>query len=242
LAAVAPLLVGVAPFGLVFGAAAVDNGFTLLEVAGSSVLVFAGASQIAIVDLLADGATVPIAVLTACVINLRMLMYSASLAPYYADAGLPARLGAAYLLTDQAYVVSVTRYREGMDLRARLAFYFAAGLALWVTWQITTVTGGLTGELLPDRVPLEFAIPLVFLSLLVGTLGPRPSLIAAGVGAVASVAVAAAGIPELAVLLGAAAGIAAAMLASDPPVPAGTTDAPGAPDADEGLGTTEAPS
>jgi predicted branched-subunit amino acid permease len=217
--------VGVAPFGLVFGAAAAENGFTLPEVIGSSVLVFAGASQIAIVDLLADGATVAIAVLTAWVINLRMLMYSASLAPYLADEGFGARLGAAYLLTDQAYVVSVTRYREGLAGRARLAYYLGAGLALWVTWQVTSMAGAVGGELLPSDVPLAFAIPLVFLSLLIGAVRERPALIAAGVGAVASVVVAAAGLPELAVIVGALSGIAAGMLASEPaPAPADAPD------------------
>jgi predicted branched-subunit amino acid permease len=214
--AVAPLLVGVVPFGLLFGAAAVDAGFTVGEVVASSTIVFAGASQIAIVDLLGDGATVLVAVATALMINLRMLVYSASLAPYFVNLGRGERLGAAYLLTDQAYAVAIARYRDGLDGRDRLAYYLGAGLTLWIVWQITTVGGALTGDLIPDDLPLEFAIPLVFLSILIPVLADRPAWIAAVVGATASVATAAAGLPEVAVIVGSVTGIAAGMLAGGP--------------------------
>ena len=78
---------------------------------GLSTIVFAGASQLAAADVLADGGAALVAVIAACTINLRMLLYSASLAP----APDPrARCGAgccmAYLLTDQAYAVSITRW------------------------------------------------------------------------------------------------------------------------------------
>jgi predicted branched-subunit amino acid permease len=213
---VAPLLIGVIPFGLLFGAAAVDAGFTVAEVVGSSVIVFAGASQIAIVELLGDGATVLVAVATALMINLRMLVYSASLAPYFADHGRGERLGAAYLLTDQAYAVSVARYREGLAPRQRLAYYLGAGLTLWIVWQIATIGGALTGDLIPDDVPLEFAIPLVFLSLLIPVLSDRPAWVAAAVGAAASVVTAAAGLPEVAVIVGSVSGIAVGTFAGGP--------------------------
>jgi predicted branched-subunit amino acid permease len=81
-AAVAPMLVGVVPFGLVAGASPVDQGLGGAAAIGFSMIVFAGASQLAAIDVLGDGGSALVAVLAALTINLRMLLYSASLAPY----------------------------------------------------------------------------------------------------------------------------------------------------------------
>ena len=116
---VAPLMLGVVPFGLVAGIAAVEAGLDLPLAVAMSVFVFAGASQLAALELLGGDAPLTVVVLTAAVINLRMLMYSASIAPYFR--GLPGRwrAGLAYLLTDQAYVLAVARYRSDVTVDRR---------------------------------------------------------------------------------------------------------------------------
>ena len=208
------LIVGVIPFGLVFGAAAADGGLSLLETQAFSVGIFAGASQIAALELLIDDSAVWLAVVTAWVINLRMLMYSASLAPYFSHLPRGERMGGAYLLTDQAYAVSIVRFEEGWPVDRRLRFYLGAGLALWTTWQVTTLLGALLGNVLPDDVPLDFAIPLVFLALLIPTLQSVPTVLAAVTAGVVATVAAQVGAGDTSILAGALCGIAAGTLAA----------------------------
>jgi predicted branched-subunit amino acid permease len=208
-AAVAPMLLGVIPFGLVAGTAPVAGGLGADAAVGFSTVVFAGASQLAAIDILAGGGSALVAVAAACTINLRMLLYSASLAPHLATEPLPRRLAAAYLLTDQAYAVSITRWAGGSEPEGRLPYFFGAGLLLWAVWQACTMVGALVGAAVPEDVPLDFAVPLVFLVLLVPTLTSRPAVVAAAAGGAAAVAAAEAGAGPLAIIVGAAAGIAA---------------------------------
>ncbi len=91
-------------------------------------------------------------------------------------------MAVAYLLTDQAYAVCIARWDESVDPRRRLPFFFGAGLLLWVVWQLCTIAGVLIGPAVPEDVPLDFAVPLVFLVLLIPVLTNRPSLVAAAVG------------------------------------------------------------
>lgn len=186
-AAVAPLLLGVFPFGLIAGVAAVEAGFGLAEAVGFSVVVFAGAAQLAAIDLLGAGALAWVAVLTALVINLRMAMYSASLASFVAGQPPRRRVLAAYLLTDQAYAVSVSRFRSQPQAAGRLRFFLGAAVSLWVTWQLATVGGVALGDAVPETVPLGFAVPLAFVSLLVPGITDRPALAAAGSAGVVAV-------------------------------------------------------
>jgi len=207
------MLVGIIPFGLIAGATPVTNGLGGAAAIGLSSIVFAGASQLAAVDVLAHGGSVLVAVLAACTINLRMLLYSASIAPYLADEPVPRRLGAAYLLTDQAYAVSITRWSTDTDRERRLPYFLGAGLLLWSAWQVSTVVGVLVGSAVPADVPLDFAVPLVFLVLLVPTLTSRPALVAAAVGGAAAVVAAEAGAGPLYIIVGALSGIAAGAFA-----------------------------
>lgn len=210
---VAPMLVGIVPFGLVAGAAPIAAGLDISHAVGMSLLLFAGASQLAMADVLATDGGVVVAVVTALTINLRMLLYSASLAPTLASERLGRRLQASYLLVDQAYALSVIRWDGSDDRRQRLPYYFAIGLLLWTSWQLTTVIGALVGNSVPDDVPLDFAIPLVFLVLLVPVLRRWPSLVAAAVGGTTAVAAAELGAARLAILIGGVAGIVAGALA-----------------------------
>ncbi|MCU1487735.1 MAG: AzlC family protein [Actinomycetia bacterium] len=211
--AVAPMLVGVVPFGLVAGASPVAKGLSGWAAVGFSTIVFAGASQLAAIDVLADGGSAVVAVLAACTINLRMLLYSASLAPHLAHERLGRRLVAAYLLTDQAYAVSIDQCSKGQAPERRLPYYFGAGLTLWASWQAATLVGVAVGGSLPDDLPLGFAIPLCFLVLLVPTFASPPAIVAALAGGAAAVVTAEVGGGDLSILVGAVTGIAAGAIA-----------------------------
>lgn len=218
------MLVGIIPFGLVAGATPVTTDLGGGTSIGLSTIVFAGASQLAAADALADGSSALVAVIAACTINLRLLLYSASLAPHLAAAPLRRRLLVGYLLTDQAYAVSITRWTAEADDEARggpaasgldrkLPFYFGAAVLLWANWQVCTVIGVLIGSAVPESLPLDFAVPLVFLVLLVPVITTKPAAIAALMGGAFAVAAGEAGIGQLSVLVGALAGIAAGALA-----------------------------
>ena len=236
---VAPMLVGVIPFGLVAGATPATTGLGGGAAVGLSTIVFAGASQLAATDVLADGGAALVAVVAACTINLRMLLYSASLAPHVAREPLRRRLLMAYLLTDQAYAVSITRW-DPLDgtppepPEARVPFYLGAGLTLWVNWQICTMVGVAIGSAVPESLPLDFAVPLVFLVLLVPAITTRPAAVAALIGGGVAVLSGQAGAGHLTVLFGAIAGIAAGAIAEfaiEGPVARDSTPLPPDPEA-----------
>ena len=185
--ATAPILVGVVPFGMIYGVVAVSEGIDRLPAILMSSIVFAGASQIAAAELWGQGAPFAIVVATGLVINLRFLMYSASLAPHMTGLSPWQRWLGSYLLTDQAYAVSVIRFQDHTELH-RFGFYFGSSIVLWTTWQASSALGVLVGLQVPASWGLEFSVPLMFLALLVPSLrAPTPVLVAvvSGVAAVA---------------------------------------------------------
>jgi predicted branched-subunit amino acid permease len=209
--AISPILLGVIPFGLIFGVSSAASDVDQVAAWASSILVFGGASQLAIVDIMGTGGAAVTALLTAIIINSRHVMYSADMGRYTTHEPLGRRAAVAYLLTDQAYLVSSTRFPHPDSSEGVIPYYFGAGLTLWATWQIMTTAGFFFGNVIPDSWSLEFAIPLTFLALLILAVRTRPALVAAIAGG--SVAVGAIGLPYgLGLMAGAAAGIAAGMI------------------------------
>lgn len=190
-----------------------ENGLSAWEAIAFSVIAFAGAAQIAALELFGNGAPLAVVIGTGIVINLRFLMYSASLATLLPDTSLRSRSLLAYLITDHAYAVAIGRFSDIPRARDRTAFYFGAALAFWLTWQVCTAVGTLLGTGLPPEVPLEFAVPLSFLALLIPTLVDRPSIAAAAVAGVVATAGAAAP-ANLGMLAGSFAGILAGVVVS----------------------------
>jgi len=210
--ATTPVMLGVIPFGLVAGAAAVGAGLSLLQAVALSVVVFAGASQLAMIELFGQSATLLVAVGTALIINSRFVMYSASLAPHFTREEHRWRGLLAYLMTDHAFALSVTRYAEGMGNVTRKRWYYLGTAApLWIVWQICTVIGVVVGASVPGWLPLRFAVPLTFLALLVPAVQTRAHATAAFVGG--TVATVGVGIPyNLGLLIGALSGVAVGTL------------------------------
>jgi len=213
--AVAPMLPGVAPFGVVAGLSAVDQGLSALQAMAMSATIFAGASQLVALQLMGEGALPAVVMLTALTVNLRFAMYSASLAPHLQHLGRRWQLPLAYFLVDQNYTVSIHRFRYGEpDWRARGHWYLlGGGVALWLTWQVSTAVGVFVGSGVPPEWGLDFAIPLVFMVLLVPALRTRPHMVATLTGG--GVATAAADmVLHLGIVVGALAGIMAGVIAA----------------------------
>ena len=184
-----PLLIGVFPFGMIYGALAMNAGLSKSAGQMMSSIVFAGSSQFVTTQLVHDAAPGFVIVLTIAVVNLRHMLYSASLAPHLAHLSLRWKTLLSYLLTDEAYAPSVIKYeREGVQPFSHW-FVFGAGLALWSTWQVSTALGIFLGTAIPESWSLDFALPLTFIAMVVPVLKGRPYIAAAlSAGVVALVA------------------------------------------------------
>ena len=204
--AIAPILIGVVPFGAVAGAAATAT-MGPYQATAMSLSMFAGASQLAATALLDKATPALVVVLAAWTVNLRFLLYSLSISPYFEELPGAVRAGLAYLLTDQGYAMCVIRFEQEPELDRR-GFYLGCATALWTTWQVSHLVGVSLGQVVPPQWNLEMAIPLMFLALLVPTVVNRPRLLAALVAAL--VAVLGATLPfKLGLMLGALAGVVA---------------------------------
>ncbi|MEJ2747960.1 MAG: AzlC family ABC transporter permease [Anaerolineae bacterium] len=174
-----PVLLGVVPFAMIFGVTAVNLGLPTIQAMGMSVIVFAGAAQLVALQLISTGAPLLVILTSTFFINLRFLMYGASLAPHL-KAASPSRKGwLAYLLTDQAYAISIAHFTENPDAPHKQFFYLGAGVALAVTWQISTAVGIFLGAQVPASWSLDFAVPLTFLALVFPALKDWPAALAA---------------------------------------------------------------
>ncbi|MES3518506.1 MAG: AzlC family ABC transporter permease [Natronomonas sp.] len=200
-----PINVGIVPFAMIVGISAVEAGLSVEQAVGMSFVVFAGASQLAAIELLGETAPLLVVVGTAVIINLRMVMYSASIAPYFERYRGRIRATLAYFLTDQAYAMSVAEFADNDD-RDRMRYYLGLGGTIWAVWMVGTAAGAILGAAVPPELELSFAVPLVFLAILVPAMKDRPTTAAAVVGG--GGALVAAGVPfNLGLLVGASLGI-----------------------------------
>lgn len=203
------IVLGYIPFGLAMGAALVAGGADPWLTISSSVVIFAGAAQIAGIELIGAGATVLLVVLTIGVINARHLLYSASLQPHLADWPRGMRLLGAFFLADPVYALAIARYERagGAGGRAeQYGYFFAAGITCLLGWTSLTVAGVLVGGFIPPDVPLVLAVPLTFLLIMLPLIKNLVGVLAAAVGGLA--ALAASGLPlGLSTLVGAVAGL-----------------------------------
>ena len=174
-----PLLLGVVPFGLVFGVLGISSGLTETETILMSSIVFAGASQVVFVQLWAAGSAYFVIGSSVALINLRHVLYSASVAEYLKKLSFKWRIILAYLLTDEAFAVSITRFNTHGNSRPVHFFMFGAGSALWVAWQISTLVGVIAGSTIPEHWELSFAIPFTFMAVVVPLLKNFPTIICA---------------------------------------------------------------
>jgi predicted branched-subunit amino acid permease len=209
-----PVWLAIAPFGLIFGAVAVAAGLDIVQTMGMTVIVAAGASQLAALQLMAEDAPAIIAILTGAVVNLRMAMYSAALAAQWPGAPLRQRALAAFFLHDQAFALSMRRYAEKPDepLPVKIAFFLGVGSSTILLWFAATFVGALFGAQVPASWGLEFAVPVTFIAVTAPLLRTLPHAVAASAASLA--AVLGAGLPGgLGLMLATATGIGSGLLA-----------------------------
>jgi 4-azaleucine resistance transporter AzlC len=213
---VIPLLIGVFPFGMIYGILALDAGLSPGAAQAMSSIVFAGSSQFIAAQLVSNGAPGLVIVFTIAVVNLRHALYSASVAPFTRGLGSLWKGLMAYLLTDEAYAVGIVNYHHTNNPQEEGVhpahwFYAGAGLGLWSTWQVSTAVGIFLGAAVPASWPLDFTLPLTFIAILTPSLKDRPSTAAAVCAGGA--ALLGAGLPyKLGLILAALVGILVGML------------------------------
>ncbi len=211
--AVLPLLIGVAPFGLIYGVLARSTGLPAAMGQAMSLLVFAGASQFLAVGLIGTGAPWPILLVTTAIINLRHLVYSASLAPHMRPLRPLWKWVLAFLTVDEVYALAISRYQRppAGGIGEAHWYYLGAGITLWTSWQSSTAVGIYLGAKVPAAWGLDFTLALTFIGLLVPALTDRASRTAAATAGI--VAVLSWGLPlKLGLVVAAASGIVAGML------------------------------
>lgn len=174
-----PLLIGVFPFGMIYGALALNAGLSNAAAQMMSSIVFAGSAQFITAQLVSESAPAFVIVVTIAVVNLRHMLYSASLAPYLKDLSLKWKVMLSYFLTDEAYAPSILNYeKEGLQTHKHW-FLLGAGFSLWFIWQVSTAIGIFLGAAIPENWSLDFALPLTFIAMVVPVLKKQPMIAAA---------------------------------------------------------------
>jgi 4-azaleucine resistance transporter AzlC len=179
---VMPLMVGVAPFGVVFGALASGAKMSVWEALGMSIFVIAGSSQFVAVGLITDNAPIAIIVFTTFIINLRHFLYSASLASFLRPISGLWKAILAYFMIDEVYAAVIKRQQQGEFTPDEFKWYFlGGGLNLATLWWLTAVIGVWLGNIIPEDTTtlLAFTLPLVFTAIVVPLISASPQLLSA---------------------------------------------------------------
>jgi 4-azaleucine resistance transporter AzlC len=147
-----------AGFGLVYGLAAREAGFSVIEATAMSVFVLAGAAQFAAVGLISNGASWPSIVFLTAVLNSRHLLYSAAMAPWLGGRPRLERAAMAHVLTDETFALSLAHFQR-LGKADVHGFWLAAGFDS-LSWPICTAIGVIAGQLIPD--PAQLGLDVVF--------------------------------------------------------------------------------
>ena len=182
-----PLQIGIIPFGLVFGILGLEAGLSMWQTIFMSSILFGGASQIVFTQLVATGTPAPVLIGSVSTINLRHILYSVSVAPYIRDLPLAWRILLGYLLTDEAYAVSIRRFQTQPASAFMHYHLLGTGITLWVTWQASTIIGVLAGTSIPEGWQLGFAVPLTFLAIIAPNIKMRSEIGAALVASLTAI-------------------------------------------------------
>ena len=181
-----PSVIGLIPFGLIVGTASTAAGMDPWLALAMSIIVFAGASQLAAIALMVQSAPMLIVVLTVLVVNLRFVMYSASLAPFFRELPVGRRWLLSYALTDHLFALVNARFKRDGSHQNVDAYYIGAAIPTCLTWHVMVAIGIFAGTLVPRDWSLDFAIPLVFLALVFPALTSRAHWLTAAVAGVAA--------------------------------------------------------
>ncbi|MCG8465388.1 MAG: AzlC family ABC transporter permease [Xanthomonadales bacterium] len=185
--AASPLLIGITPFGFIFGAASVQQGISLAACMAMSCFVLAGSSQFLALGLLAVDTPVGVIIGATFLVNMRHLLYSAWLAPYFSHLSKTWKVILSYGLVDAVFALA-SQYIPNNPPENRPWFILGTIIAMWSCWMATSLGGYLVGTQFPIlfEMGLEIAMPITFISMVVASLKDRTTVAAACSAAVAA--------------------------------------------------------
>ena len=174
---VAPHLLSVVPFGIIFGAIGIELGFDPIMTYATSLIIFGGASQIVFLQLLSGGASSLVAITSVGVINSRHLLYGAVLSEYLSKLSLIKKILISYFIVDQGFAVSNIYLKKNSQQNFNHYHLIGSGVTLWFCWQVATIIGIFLGSIVPEELGLKFAIPLTFIAIIINELRKSDHLI-----------------------------------------------------------------
>lgn len=185
--AMAPLLAGVAPYGAVIGATVASSSVDPLVGWSTSWTVYGGTAQLSAVTLLDAGAPLVVLVATVAIINLRLAVYAAALAPRWRGAPRWWRALACYLLVDPSYALGAQHAATDPDPAEHRAYYLGGAMTLWVGWLVACGAGLALGDRITDVVPADLVSEVMLVALVAPALRvreQRSGVVVAGIAAV----------------------------------------------------------
>ncbi len=164
-----PLLLGAFPFGLIYGTLAVTSGLSMTSAMAMSALVFAGSAQFVAVGLVSADVPVLLIILTTFIVNLRHLLYSATLLPYLKKLPQIWRILLAFWLTDETFAVTVYRFQKNDASPLKHWYQLGSSIAMYLNWQFWCFLGLVLGDSIPDASSwgLDVAMPITFIGMIV---------------------------------------------------------------------------
>lgn len=181
-----PIVPGIIPFGLIMGTSAQNAEISIIEMFLMNLIVLGGSSQLVAVDLMTKNVDTIIIILTGCVINLRMMLYSAAFSPLFKSSSFVEKTIASYMLTDQAYALTTANEDNLPNKREKISFYFGAAISMVIIWHISVILGMYFGNFAPKSLSLDFAVPLSFMALTIPAIKDKSYLYVAVISGVLS--------------------------------------------------------
>jgi 4-azaleucine resistance transporter AzlC len=172
-----PVAISIASYGVVWGVLAGQAGLSPLEVLLMSGIVYAGSSQFVAIDMWSPvGLPMVSIVVATAVINLRMLLMTATLRPQFDGVPRWQAVLAMFLVSDEVWAMTMAEHAKG---GGGPAFMLGCGTLAWIAWVASTLTGRLLGAVIDDPTTygLDFAFAATFLALLLSMWKGRGDLV-----------------------------------------------------------------
>ena len=163
---ISPMIAGAGPFGMILGVVTAEMGLSVVEGVGMSLLMFAGTAQLVALQLFSAGAALWVIILSATIINLRHIIYSASIATHFRPVSVWWKAVISYALVDQTYAFAIAQFEEHPDTPYKEWFFLGMSVFIFVVWHLAMVIGYYAGTLIPESWSLGFVVPLIFVALL----------------------------------------------------------------------------
>ncbi|NPV52007.1 MAG: AzlC family ABC transporter permease [Firmicutes bacterium] len=173
-----PIMLGYVPIGFAYGVLARQAGLSVIQATAMSLAVYAGSSQFIAVAMLTSGAGATAIVSTTFLVNLRHLLFSASMVPYFRRFSIPALAILSFGITDETYAAGIGQYSRE---KPRFSTVLGLHLASYLSWVVASLVGASVSSLVGSAsdLGLDFALPAMFIALLISQLKNKTTILVA---------------------------------------------------------------